>query len=356
MVGMIDPAGAPPLLGEDVETIAAVPESTWERLRGSRILLTGGTGYVGTWLVAALAWANRTKGLDATALIVSRKPEEFLAREPWVTRQSWVRFVQGDARELSIAGGDFTHGILGAAAADAKVTREQPLSALETIVTGTARALRGLRPTTRVLLLSSGAVYGDDGLRPDLVDEEFRGTLDWLAPAHAYHVAKRAAEAALLAAGTESGVRGVIARLFAFHGPWLPTDRHFAVGNFVRDALAGHDIVVHGDGSPVRSYLYAADMTVWLLSLLAEGKPGRAYNVGSDRALSVAELAHLVAEAMPSRPSVRILGAPGRGGGGQRYVPDVSRAREELGLRETVPLKEGLRRTVRWLQATEERT
>ena len=93
---------------------------------------------------------------------------------------------------------------------------------------------------------------------------------------------------------------------------------------------------------------------VWLLTILARGERGRAYNVGSDRAVSVAELANLVAAAMPMAPPVRILGEAGSGGGGDRYVPDVTRSRDELGLRETVSLEEGLQRTVRWLRARQE--
>lgn len=348
---MADDRGGPPLLPEDMTTIDAIPEIVWDRLRRSRILITGGTGFVGTWLIAGLARANRVRGLGASAVIVSRDPEAFLAREPWVRHETWVGFSQGDARDLRTPPGEFSHGIIGAAPADAMVTQERPQSVMETVLSGAAGMLRALPPASSLLLLSSGAVYGEGDHRPNLIPEGFQGSLEWLDPSNAYHEAKRAAEAMTMAANVESGMKVTIARLFAFHGPWLPTDRHFAVGNFIRDAIDGHDIVIRGDGTPVRSYLYAADMLAWLLNILARGESGRAYNVGSDRAVSVSELANLVAATMPTPPRVRILGEPGAGGGGQRYVPDVTRARDELGLHESVSLEDGLGRMVRWLRA-----
>jgi dTDP-glucose 4,6-dehydratase len=140
----------------------------------------------------------------------------------------------------------------------------------------------------------------------------------------------------------------VIARGFAFVGPHLPLDTHFAVGNFLRDGRAGGPIVVKGDGTAMRSYLYASELAIWLWTMLASGRPGRAYNVGSEEAVSIAELARLVA---------RLFGVEARIDGGprdpslppERYVPSVKRAREELALVQRIDLATGLRRTADWL-------
>src|SRR5450830_281227 len=340
-----------PLLPEDGEVLAATPARTWDDLRGARLLVTGGTGFVGTWLLAALAWANRELGLEATAVVVSRDPAAFLLREPWVGEESWIEFVPGDVRSLAAPTGRFSHVVASAAPADARVAAEAPFTLMETIVEGSARTLRaaGDAGARGVLLLSSGAVYGRGSERQTHTPEDFEGVVERLDPRFAYHEAKRAMEALGAAAGAQSGFEVKLARLFAFVGPWLPLDRHFAAGIFIREGLTGGPIVVHGDGTAERSFLYAADMAVWLLTILACDADGRAYNVGSERSVSVSELAGLVADALPSRPAVEVRGIAQVGGGGQRYVPSVRRARDKLGLAETVSLEDGLGRTVRWL-------
>jgi dTDP-glucose 4,6-dehydratase len=144
------------------------------------------------------------------------------------------------------------------------------------------------------------------------------------------------------------GLETVMARGFAFVGPHLPLDRHFAIGNFIRDAIRGGPIVVSGDGTPIRSYQYAADMAIWLWGLLARGASGRAYNVGASREITVGELARLVAATAGNGCGVEVRRDPTPGAVADRYLPDVRLATETLGLRESISLEEGIARTMRW--------
>jgi len=154
-------------------------------------------------------------------------------------------------------------------------------------------------------------------------------------------------------AAVERGVpfEAKIARCWAFCGPHLPLDAHFAVGNFIGDALAGRPISIGGDGSPRRSYLYAADLAIWLWTMLFRGPALEPVNVGSAADVSIRELAETVAETLSPGTEVRVAKRAVPGVAPSRYVPDVSRAEELLGLRETVGLAEQIRRTAAWHRA-----
>jgi dTDP-glucose 4,6-dehydratase len=144
------------------------------------------------------------------------------------------------------------------------------------------------------------------------------------------------------------GFDALIARLFAFVGPYLPLDANYAVGNFIRDALAGGPVRIEGDGAPYRSYLYAADLAIWLWTILFRGASARPYNVGSPEAFSIADLAaRVTAQIAPGAP-IQIARPPAPGAPPSRYVPDMRRAETELGLRVWIPLEEGIRRTGEW--------
>ena len=220
------------------------------------------------------------------------------------------------------------------------------------MVEGTRRVLdlATAAGATRMLLTSSGAVYGAQPTDLDLVPETYTGAPSVLATNAAYGNSKRAAEWLSVAHSGKSQLEVCIARIFAVLGPGLPLNDGFAAGNFVRDAIAGEAIKIQGDGRPLRSYLYMADLTVWLLRILGFGQAGQAYNVGSEKALSIAELAKQVVSAagngVPVSTSLR-------GDESQlpaRYVPETRKAREELALGEYTTIDSALRKTIAWNQ------
>jgi nucleoside-diphosphate-sugar epimerase len=170
-------------------------------------------------------------------------------------------------------------------------------------------------------------------------------------PGSAYGEGKRVSEHMCIVHARQHAYEVKIARCFAFVGPHLPLDAHFAIGNFIRDALAEHPIHIAGDGTPLRSYLYASDLTVWLWTLLFQAPPARAYNVGSADDLSIAQLAATVATALGGKSVVTVAQCPDSLRPLSRYVPSVTRAQTELGLRSRVSLADAIQRTAHWQQS-----
>ena len=318
--------------------------ATWRSLAGQKIFITGGTGFVGKWLLATLLDANAAFSLGCHITVLSRNPASFL--NDWPAMDGQVDWIAGDVRDFLI--GSECHDVIIHAATDV-VAQATPQDVFMTCLEGTRRVLALARASgaRRLLLLSSGAVYGPLPAGMTHVPETHLGGPDPLLTASAYGEGKRASEW-LAAQAFADGLDVHIARLFAVVGPHLPLDKHFAVGNFLRAAMKGEEIVVNGDGTPYRSYLYAADMAAWLWAVLLRGRPGRAYNVGSMDSLSILALAQRVARVLSPQVGVRAVRTAPREYVPQYYVPSTQRAHEELGLPPSLGLDESLKRTARW--------
>lgn len=338
------------VLAEDLDHVLAHTACVWDELKNARIFLTGGTGFFGCWLLETFAWASDRLRLDAAVTVLTRSPAAFRRKAPHLASHPAIHLAEGDVRSFHLPASRFSHVIHAAADATPELCREQPLLVTDTIVDGTRRTLdfaveAGAR---RFLFTSSGAVYGPQPPEITHVPETYSGGPDTTDQRWVYAEAKRAAEMLCNVYTRQRGLDCLIARGFAFVGPYMPLDAHFAIGNFIRDHANGGPIRVNGDGSPFRSYLYAADLAIWLWTILVQGASCRPYNVGSERELNIAELAAKVAAALETRTAIRMAGSARPGTAPERYVPDTSRARRELGLEERVSLDEAIRRTAEW--------
>jgi dTDP-glucose 4,6-dehydratase len=221
---------------------------------------------------------------------------------------------------------------------------------LDTIIRGTQRSLAfaAASGAKRFLFVSSGAVYGKQPADMTHIPETYAGAPDPMDPNSAYGEGKRVGELLCSIAHKEHGLEITIARCFAFVGPHLPLDAHFAIGNFIRDALKGQPILVK-NGSPYRSYLYAADLSVWLWTILFKGAACHPYNVGSDQEISIAQLAETVASVSGGATSPSISQPLNSSSFvPSRYVPLVERSQSELGLQTLIPLNQSIQRTTVW--------
>ena len=313
--------------------------TVWNALAGSQVFITGGTGFVGRWLVESLLYANHKLALEISPTVLTRNGSHYLLDFPETA--SRINVCEGNIRDFRFPSGEFPFIIHAAVEQSPK-----PADALLVNLEGTRRVLEFARhaATQRFLYTSSGAVYGTQPVNLSHLTEQCAGSSASYDPTTAYGQAKRASEFLCAAYSHQYGFAATIARLFAFSGPGLPLDRNFAAGNFVAAALADRPISIQSDGTSVRSYLYAADMAVWLLTILVNGEPARPYNVGSNQAVSIAELAQAVSRASGEDVPIQIACHPVHGQLPQRYVPSVERAQMELGLRQLVSLEDGLQR------------
>ena len=334
----------------DLDAVLSRCAPQFERLRGERIFVTGGTGFVGRWLLETLLAANDRLDLRMTATVLSRRPEAFVRHWPLIALNPHIELLEGDIRTFSLPTGRFDRFLHLAAETNTHLTDPDPEVYLDVIVGGTRHVLEvaDKAGVASLLLVSSGATYGRPADRGVGISESNMSAPDPTQRSSAYGEAKRLAELLACEHARRSGASVTIARCFAFVGPYLPLDSGFAVGNFMRDAMRTGEIVVMGDGSPRRSYLYASDMAAWLWTIAVSGQSARPYNVGSDQAVSIIDLARLIATSVGSEVSIRILGDRDRIGAGETYVPVVERARNELGLEVTVRLDAAIRRTFAW--------
>jgi nucleoside-diphosphate-sugar epimerase len=337
-------------LAEDLEQVLAETRDLWEELRGQRLFITGGTGFFGTWLLETFAWANDKLGLNATAVVLTRNLDTFRKKAPHLASHRAIQFHVGDVRSFEFPTGSFSHIIHAAAESSTKMNEENPLLMFDTIIQGTRHTLEFARQcgAKKFLLTSSGAVYGKQS--PDLtyMPEDYVGAPDTMNPHSAYGEGKRAAELLCTFYARQLGIETKIARCFAFVGPYLPLDAHFAIGNFIRDGMQGGPIQVKGDGTPYRSYLYTADLAIWLWTILFRAEMCRPYNVGSKSELTIKSLATIVARTFQPELEVRIAEQPILGKPAERYVPSVCRAARELNLTENVNLDEAIKKTIAW--------
>lgn len=316
-------------------------------LAGRQLFLTGCTGFVGAWLLHAVAALNR-RGADIRAIALSRDPQGFALRQPRLAKASWLTLMGGDVVSFVAAPVPVDVAILGAAPVTPAALANSAATC-RTIIEGTRRALAWSEAcgARRILCLSSGAVYGEQATNSPALAEDS----PCCPPVgDTYAEAKLAMEALALAHGRNTGSDTVVARLFAFSGAWLPD--HLAVTQLLKMALTGQPIQLQSDGSPVRSYLDGADMALWILALAARAPGGTVCNVGADQAVTLSELAEQIARLCA--PSGEVIIGREPAGRRQHYLPDTSFARGRFGLDNWTSLDASLAEHAAWLRVRED--
>lgn len=340
------------LLADDLTHILDRTDDLWSDIRGQRLFVTGGTGFVGRWLLESFLWANAKLNLRASAVVLTRNPIGFRHAAPHLARDPAITLQVGDITNFDAPDGSFTHIIHAATEMEARNRPQEAKRLFYSIVHGTEHTLAFAAKCNarRFLMVSSGAVYGQQPTEMDGMAEDYCGAPNPLTLGSTYGEGKRAAELLCAIYAQQYQIEPMIARGFAFFGPNLALNGPYAIGNFLRDGLGGGPIIVNGDGSQQRSYLYAADMAICLWVILLRGVTCRPYNIGSNQAQSISDAAQVVAQLW--KPAVDVVVVqPRTEGAVERYIPSVERIRSELGLAQTIDFQDGIRRWIRYIHS-----
>ena len=313
-------------------------------------LITGGTGFIGKWLIATLNELNKTNNFHISLTILTRDKNKFITTFVDDKDIKNLEFIESDIRYLDKIDNkelNFDYIILGANDATYDFSLN-PNLLTDTLISGTRLLIEKFvtNKTKKILHLSSGAVYGDIAECSRGVKENDKANFDITNLGSMYGISKLLVESILNDLSIKKDIKIINARCFAFVGPYLPLDKHFAIGNFINNCLNSESIIVNGDGSPVRSYMYAADMVKGLLKSL-KSKKSLTINIGSDKAVSISDLANLVSNEL-GNPNVIIKNnGKSHPEKSNYYLPDITLLKS-LGYKESYDLKSSITKTYKF--------
>jgi len=329
-------------LNIDLNFILEKLNSNLELFKNSNIFITGGTGFFGKWLLETINEINKSLNYNINVTVLSRSPSEFKKNYPHLSSFS---FITGDVRNFKFPSQNFDFIIHAATEASHELNVNNPKLMFDTIESGTKRILKFASNSKckKLLFTSSGAIYGKRMASTSPILENDYQNNDSNLLNDAYADGKRIAENLFLQFGKNSETDVTIARCFAFVGPYLPLDTHFAIGNFISSKLNNKDILMTGDGSPYRSYMYSSDLVIWLLTILLKGQNNEIYNVGSDQKITIKNLANKIENKQIDTDKIN--------SNSHWYVPDISKAKRDLGLKIYTDLDSAILKTISYHQS-----
>ena len=333
------------ITSEDCDRVYRTAAQPLKGLSGASILITGGTGFMGSWILEMISYLNAQHGMRISAAVMARDMSRLPVSMPHIASQPWVQQLRSDVRMVSELPKATTHIIHAAADPDSRNHASRPVESMRVIGEGAAviiAAAQRLSNLQLILNVSSGNIHHVGTAAPgDL-------TRTVSAP---YVEAKRYAEALFQSARSELRLPIVQVRPYSFLGPYQRDDAPWAANAFLRDAMGGRPIRILGDGESIRTVMYGADLALWMLVMLEKGRDGMTYSVGADTGHSMKAIAQAVASQFHPQPQIQLncalVGTPAR----TSYVPDLSAVRQALSLRTYTDLSTAVTQYQAWLEA-----
>lgn len=272
-----------PFAGDEVYngdlSAAAAP---YGRLAGARVLVTGATGLIGSFLVDALCWMNRRLDAGIEIYAAGRSAAGVRARFGAAAEDRGFHYVPYDACQPVCFDFDADFIVHAACSAHPRAYAADPVGTMQANLMGTMQLLEHVRVRGgRLAFLSTGEIYGENPGLPEGFSEEDQGYVNPMSPRSCYPESKRAAETLCASYAAQHGVDARVARLCHVYGPAITAANSRADAQFLRNALAGEDIVMKSAGAQVRSFCYVADAVSAILTILLNGKAGEAYNIAN---------------------------------------------------------------------------
>jgi nucleoside-diphosphate-sugar epimerase len=330
----------------DLDEILMKCQGLWDSIRGSKILILGGTGFVGTWILGGLQNANRALSLDMKITVVTRN--ELRARARFKSEDLiGLEFIERDLKtSTNLKSGFFDFAIHAATPSvpqDGFLDTAQVINSTTRGIDLIGQDLLTKNPQLRFVHTSSGAVYGSTNKNhlkyfETEVQLGDRNRTD-------YGNLKLLAERSALRYFAEKPNQVANPRLFTFLGPHLALDQHFAVGNFLQNGLSGNSIEIKGNPNSLRSYMYPTDLVSWLLNVMVRPNSG-ALNIGSEVQVSMLDLARAISE-LTSKTVIKKLKPESDI---NCYWPSTLNFQQYYGLSENITLLDGLERWIIWLE------
>lgn len=324
------------------------------KLEFQHVSVTGGTGFLGTWIAETVAALNDEHSLGISLDLYARNVKDWAQKYPHLSNRSDICLKSQDVKSPFAFGRKTNFVVHAAGIPNNRVHSSDPLRVYQTTVFGINNTLEAsvqLDNLTRFVNISSCLVSGSpDRLGPIAETDYFPISCGQLPKVYAD--SKRAAETLTAIYRSQFRMPACTVRPFTFAGPYQELDRPWALNNFMRDVMNGNDIRIHGDGSARRSYLYGSDAAWWTLAVLAKGVDGGTYNVGSPTPVTHLELVKLISDRAKSNVRVALNTIPSKPGQKDDLYPDISATQKQIGVVHTCSLEQAIDKTWRWFSAT----
>ncbi|MBF0272892.1 MAG: NAD-dependent epimerase/dehydratase family protein [Magnetococcales bacterium] len=339
---------------EDLARIYPILSRQIEPLFEHTLLVTGGVGFMGSWVCELVNYLNEYENAKIKLCIVDRDKDFFVQRLPHLAENRSIEWIGCDVRSLTEIPSHVNYIIHAAATPDHRFHASSPIETMTTIADGTACILRAANRVSNLIKfvnVSASAIYASNP-QVERISETSPGLPLSTKSASAYAEAKRYAEVLCASARSEARMPIITVRPFTFCGAYQHLDSPWVINNFINDALNHRPIRILGDGKSVRSLMYGADLAYWLLVVMLHGNSGQVFNIGNDQGESVADLAKRVAGCFFPTPNILTNTALTGVINNSRLVPDVTASRKYFGLDIYTDTMLAISRSIDWYQAS----